>query len=244
MQSLNLGRGAKTGAFTLVELLVVMTIISVLAALLIPCLIKASELAKRISCAGNLSQMGIANGLYLGDWENWLPVKQYKLVGGSAADWKNQLAPYLGITSFPLSGNFKGINMGVFRCSLWTRDLAVEKGNTWYRCYEGGYGWNHELSGIEDWTHSPRRKITQLKGLSESLLIADSASDPANLTYLLTLEHPSACGPLLAVGDRHNHGPNALWADLHVQWALWATLVEGKAGHGLNPMDYYFLPKF
>jgi prepilin-type N-terminal cleavage/methylation domain-containing protein/prepilin-type processing-associated H-X9-DG protein len=55
------------GAFTLVELLVVMAIIAVLSAMLLPALAKGRLSAQRTACESNLRQLGVATEIYLGD---------------------------------------------------------------------------------------------------------------------------------------------------------------------------------
>ena len=56
--------------FTLLELLVVISVIVVLASLLLPSLQNAKKMAKTIKCTNNLRQLGIVSLSYMGDWNN------------------------------------------------------------------------------------------------------------------------------------------------------------------------------
>lgn len=61
------------GAFSLIELLVVVGIIAVLASLLIPALGMAKAQAKRVACGSNLRQIGLEWRIYLEDNESRFP---------------------------------------------------------------------------------------------------------------------------------------------------------------------------
>lgn len=70
LQAPQKGRGVgfcRKEAFTLLELLVIVVIIGVLAALLLPALNKARTLAQRTACMSNLRQIGLAWTLYYED---------------------------------------------------------------------------------------------------------------------------------------------------------------------------------
>ncbi|HEX3628274.1 MAG TPA: prepilin-type N-terminal cleavage/methylation domain-containing protein [Verrucomicrobiae bacterium] len=57
---LSAGHKPRRGAFTLVELLIVIAIIAILGAILLPVLSKAQERSRRIYCINNLKQLGLA----------------------------------------------------------------------------------------------------------------------------------------------------------------------------------------
>lgn len=60
-------------AFTLVELLFVVAIISILAALLLPALKKTQEFARRAACVNNLKECGLAIRMYAADHSGAFP---------------------------------------------------------------------------------------------------------------------------------------------------------------------------
>jgi len=100
-------------AFTLVELLVVISIISMLIAILLPALNKAKALAVRVKCASNLKQIHTAMNIYSDDNDNFYPA------GDDPVNPPNWLWMGRGFRLFvePYLGMEKGAkNAGVLIC--------------------------------------------------------------------------------------------------------------------------------
>jgi prepilin-type N-terminal cleavage/methylation domain-containing protein len=82
----------RTG-FTLMELLVVLSIIALLAGLMLPAIQKARESANRTACSSNLKQIGLAMHLYH-DAHKTLP-PSFSKNGPDATTWCVLILPFL-----------------------------------------------------------------------------------------------------------------------------------------------------
>lgn len=79
--------------FSLIELLVVISIIAILSSLLLPALKQAKGKSSELACKNNLKQFGLANQMYINDNDGTIPF--------STTDkklWDYQLMPYLNYT--------------------------------------------------------------------------------------------------------------------------------------------------
>jgi len=85
-------------AFTLVELLTVIAIIAVLAAILFPVFTQAKEAAKKANCLSNTLQLTFSVLLYAGDSDDALPPTQ----NAESVLWPDLLMPYVKNTKVRL----------------------------------------------------------------------------------------------------------------------------------------------
>ncbi len=92
------------GAFTLLELLVVISIISILAGLLLPALAKAKARVHQVTCLNNTKQMGLATILYKDDFDDRYPFGTNVTAAAPNAlydstSWPSQLMRFLNATT-------------------------------------------------------------------------------------------------------------------------------------------------
>ncbi len=146
--------GAARSAFSLLEVLLVIAVIALLMALLIPGLGAARERARRLICAGNLRQWGIAVQFYRDDNNDYLPQEGTYRSGGifQPGRWYNELPPYLSVPAYKdVEGANEAIkefpNMHVWICP--SKNLTgAYKSDTGMNQFH--YGMNQVLDGMGD----------------------------------------------------------------------------------------------
>lgn len=130
-------------AFTLIEFLVVIAIITVLASLLLPALSKAKGRAVATECRQNLRDVALAMRMYVDDFEAFPRASAawtvsvnstYGVLTGS--DGKDALLPFIGLASSPEERTSSGreSHMRKLRCPLFMRKPDGTRGNSQYAC--------------------------------------------------------------------------------------------------------------
>lgn len=83
--------GKRRNAFTLVELLVVIAVVAILAALLLPVLRSAKLRAQEAACRNNLKQLGVAHAIYVLDYGRDF---SYRAADPLCLNWSELLVPF------------------------------------------------------------------------------------------------------------------------------------------------------
>jgi type II secretory pathway pseudopilin PulG len=94
------GRHCHRRGWSVKELLVVIAVIILLVAMLLPSVHQAREQARRVLCANNLRQWGMALQWYRDDNDDYLPTEGTYWQPDKPYTWFNVLPPYLGLAPY------------------------------------------------------------------------------------------------------------------------------------------------
>jgi len=145
--------------FTLIEILVVIAIIALLAAILFPVFSAAREKARQSTCASNMKQIGVGITMYSQDYDETFPIgNEANTTGTGNTNWYFTLDPYVK-QGFPMSsGSAVGEVLGIWVCPDWeatsnTNNNTIGIPNPYYNIGAGqalpsrSYSINWNLSG-------------------------------------------------------------------------------------------------
>lgn len=227
------GRG-----FTLLELLVVICIIAILAAMLFPVFARAREQGKRSECLSNLRQLGTAAHQYADDYDGYLPHGHDVESGYGAPDrptyWLTAMQPFVSTYDVARCPSDPDVRKSLpQRSASYTYTDAKEPDAPYTSYLINGY--------FTDTVDGRRTALNSIGHPSDTILFAER--DTKRLSQLGWSDdddyHPfereefwfrdTATGGDAALAvSRHSGGADYLYADGHAAWRLpQQTYVDG-----------------
>ena len=247
-------------AFTLVELLVVITIVAIVASLVLPSLARAKAQARRAQCQNNSRQLILACLMYCDDNKGFFPYN----MGGPAVhtnlnwvsdimDWdtnsdNTNLAP---LTTEAALGPFVAESAAVFRCpSDWVLS-SIQQRSGWPSRVRS-YSMNASVGDAGDIsrggvnTNNPGYiqffKTTSLPTASQIFVFMEEHPDTISDGYFLNDAYPKQWIRLPA--SYHEASANISFADRHAELHRWRDYMTTppSAPDAAAPVLYTNLP--
>ncbi len=253
----------KQRAFTLVELLVVISVIGLLMAILMPSLSKARSQARSMVCRSNLRQLFFANTGYSTEHNGY-----YVPGAPDITEYKGGNHRWHGVRSNPdeafdpLKGPLAGYlaDGEVKECP---RRVDFFKGQEWEESFEkgcGGYGYNNVYIGSRQWQGREFSSFEEMRRAgwettrsdevgrpSETLMFADTAMSKQGATlieysfaeppfYVYKGEPVTGSYLSASIHFRHRGMANIGWADGHIDSREMAKF-DGENVYGVNSAD-------
>jgi len=215
--------------FTLLELMIVVSIIAVLTTMLLPALGRAKELARNAVCKVNIRHLALANHLYAEENN-----EHFVLAGEDMLHRWHAPRPTINDPFDPNKGPLATYlpHGGIKECPSF-RDFITSPGaSAAFEAGSGGYGYNDTYIGgrsdaypfMEAPKHSAR--ITDVGSAGETVMFTDAAMiKPSGLIeysfchppyWVLPGMPPNTLTSDPVIHFRHLGGCNVAWADSHV----------------------------
>ncbi len=206
--------------FTLIELLVVIAIIAILAAILFPVFARAREKARQATCISNLKEIGLAELMYVQDYDERHGAVYYRYPPGDNTNlkfWPYRIQPYMKNWQLLICPSHQWhyphpVSDGGFDASYTLVNISVCRDGSSTTTYSGG-------------------KRARMEDLTGSIMFAHSTSseiygpwsgDPDPLIF-------TEVGASSRVWEGHNDGSCYCFGDGHAKWfkdtqpGMWTT---------------------
>jgi prepilin-type N-terminal cleavage/methylation domain-containing protein len=226
----------KRGAFTLVELLIVIGIIAVLIGVLMPVLAKARAAANRTVCLSNIRQLGIGILMYCNENDGWFPTCAWAENGISHKQFPDDWIHWQANRNLDDSAIAKFVGRGeklksILRCPADSFDgrktrITASPGQGPYLY---SYNMNHAIATNVKPYPGQRTKITQWRAPCRKIMLTElleRANDSPIWAYSSPLAHRHGTGvfhknidgfPEMAFGAKAGRNVSAMFIDGHTE---------------------------